>query len=361
MSQASANPSPEENEAIGLRKAVRLMVVLLVGFMVMYSTYYYINTANQYRSVVAFTQTMPDTRMMVHPGMAFTPSTNALFSLSTQIALQDNGKLRVPASLHWPALDSLAPQMAAALPERQHIRYAGVPQNPQMDSLTLELNKRFPRHPPAEYQAFTNAPLWLSYHFEQWAYLPEVRLNPSGMRFGDHAVRSLRFLPLVEKPEGMEPPERALSVLSAPGLQALRIDKPDKNTQFVLCKVKPEPTLWGTYEKCQRLIDQDRFSLASDTVPIEWPILDFNLIHSGKVAAAGSQDSIRQYFQCKMQLTSSEVAVGREKFYKVPDGETSRDFIFDGPFLLIGRKTGQSYPYLLAWIANREVLINQYE
>ena len=338
------------------------MIFLLVAFMVIYSVYYYINTANRYQSVVAQGALLDHTRMVSHPWRRLQADENQWFFLNSWASWQKTDVSYHPQSLrHHDLLPDSGAVIDSIYPSRLGIYFAGVPNSSQIDSLIRELHIRFRKHPPVAYDRFVGSPLWLSYHIEQWSYIPEVRLNPLGMKFRRTSVRSIKFMPLKEQPEGMEPPQRALRIARHEEASALQIALKDRTRYLTLIKMSPAATLWGSYQRADSLLQSMSFQPPADTVAIEWPILDFNIVDEHILAATnGLTDSLNQYIHCKFQLTSAEMTLGRQDDYLRPSVEQN-DFMFDRGFLLIGRQDSSTPPYLLAWIGHEEMLIEQPE
>jgi hypothetical protein len=364
-------PAPKPDESVTLNRAVKWLIGLVAVFMAMYAAYYYTNTRDNYRSVVAEVDSLAHTQMPVWPDAPLQRGENQFFAMAGLGAMAGlpqppDSTWQVPYRRTASALGSGSegvawrPRSRAATMEANCVHYAGTPDKAIIDSLLGRINQRFRNPPPMDYRRFEGAPLLFHFSFRRIGYLPEVRLCREPLRFGGLDVRCLNFMPLREKVGDTS--RRVLSVADGTeNFQALRLQLDSLGAEAYFVQMEPDSTLWATYRKARRLLKQfGPLQTPHEPMRIQWPLIDFNLVRTRGLADVMEPSQgvppIALYYQNKLMISSASPVLGQSEAYAAPSADSPL-YRFDRPFLLVLRKIGADWPHLLAWIGHPEVLV----
>jgi len=144
----------------------------------------------------------------------------------------------------------------------------------------------------------------------------------------------------------------------------LELKTRSRGDRLILAKVPPSPTLEETVQRVSRRMEEGAPTEMGKLETLMIPVVDFDVsrvfheLSRGVVKAKNPSlngrrlGTVMQQVRFKLDETG---AVLQSDAIQV-SAPAPRSFVFDGPFLLLLKRTGASAPYFVLWAGNAELL-----
>ena len=146
---------------------------------------------------------------------------------------------------------------------------------------------------------------------------------------------------------------------------AISLESQSTGDELILARIDPGATLLETIKALDGPRKGKTSAKLRDEESLRIPLIDFSVIHHyedlvGWLTNAAPNDfRIAEAVQTvRFKLNEQGALLKSEGIIMLmAEGDTARNFVFDGPFLLLMRKKGQALPYFALWVENSELLL----